>query len=111
MNWWVCWLFLGLAIVMEVSGTTCMKMAAGFTRLVPSVFVFIFYGLSLASLTIALKKIDVSMAYAVWSGAGTALIAVIAWWWFDESMTAAKIACLVMMITGVVGLNLLSNPQ
>ena len=86
-----------------------MKLADGFSRLLPSIFVFVFYGMSLASLTVALKKIEVGTAYAVWAGSGTGLIAVIAWWWFDEAMTAAKIACLGMIVVGVVGLNLLSE--
>ena len=110
MNWWTCWLFLSFAIALEVSGTTCMKLAEGFTRPLPGVLVFVFYGLSLASLTVALKAIDVSIAYAVWAGAGTALIAAIGWRWFGESMTWAKGACLAMIVAGVVGLNLLSRP-
>jgi small multidrug resistance pump len=56
------WLYLVAAIVLEVSGTTCMKLSPGFTRLTPSVLLFVFYGLSFTALTIGLKKIDVSIA-------------------------------------------------
>ncbi len=98
--------YLVLAIIMEVSGTTCMKLADGFTKTLPSVLVFAFYGLSLAALTMALKKLDVSIAYATWSGLGTALIAMIGIYWFHEPMTALKGASLVLIIAGVVGLNM-----
>ena len=106
------WLFLFLAIAMEISGTTCMKLAQGFTRPLPSVLVFVFYGCSLAALTVALKTIDVSITYAVWSGVGTAVIAAIGVLYFKESMTPAKLACIAMIVAGVVGLYLASpKPQ
>ena len=65
------WFYLMLAIILEVSGTTSMKLSQGFTKTLPSIAMFIFYILSLISLTLALKKVDVSVAYAVWSGIGT----------------------------------------
>ncbi|MFY9609380.1 MAG: multidrug efflux SMR transporter [Blastocatellia bacterium] len=100
------WIYLVLAIVLEVSGTTCMKLSEGFTKLVPSILLFMFYTLSLGMLTLALKKIDVSVAYAVWSGMGTALIATIGVLWFKEPMTALKLISLALIIIGVVVLNL-----
>jgi small multidrug resistance pump len=100
------WVFLVLAIVLEVSGTTCMKVAQGFTRLVPSVLMFVFYGMSLASLTLALKRIEVSVAYAVWSAVGTALIAAIGILWFRETLNLLKGVSLALIILGVVGLHL-----
>ncbi len=99
-------LFLILAIIMEVSGTTCMKLSHGFTRLLPSLLMFLFYVLSLSSLTMALKKIDISVAYAIWSGLGTALIAVVGIIWFKESVSAAKLVSLSLIIIGVAGLHL-----
>lgn len=100
------WLYLALAIVLEVSGTTCMKLSEGFTKTVPSILLFVFYTLSFSMLTLALKKIDVSVAYAVWSGVGTALIATIGVLWFKEPATAIKLISLGLIIIGVVGLNL-----
>ena len=99
------WLFLVLAIVAEVVGTTCMKLSSGFTQLLPSVAMFTFYGLSLSALTMALKKIEVSVAYAIWSGLGTALIAIIGIFGFKEPATALKIMSILLIIIGVVGLN------
>ena len=99
-------LYLVLAILLEVSGTTCMKLSEGFTRMVPSILLVVFYTLSLGMLTLALKKIDVSVAYAIWSGVGTALIATIGVLWFKEPATALKLISLGLIIIGVVGLNL-----
>jgi small multidrug resistance pump len=100
------WLFLVVAISLEVAGTTCMKMSQGFSKLIPSILVFCFYGCSLAALTMALNKIDVSIAYAVWSGLGTAAIALIGCCVFGENINLLKWVGLVFVITGVVALNL-----
>ena len=112
-NWYklclMSWVYLIVAILLEVSGTTCMKLSQGLTKLGPSVLVFVFYGCSLVGLTLALKKLQVSVAYAVWSGVGTAVVAVIGVVWFKEPMTAVKMVCLTMIIAGVVGLYLLGG--
>lgn len=100
------WLYLALAIVLEVSGTTCMKLSEGFTKLGPSILLVVFYTLSFGMLTLALKRLDVSIAYAVWSGVGTALIAAIGVLWFKEPVTALKLISLGLIIIGVMGLNL-----
>lgn len=103
------WVFLGIAIVLEVAGTTSMKLADGFTRPVPSVLIFVFYGLSFTALTFALKKIEISVTYAIWSGVGMALIAGIGAVWFREALTPMKIAAILLIIVGVVMLNLTSK--
>lgn len=100
------WLYLILAILLEVCGTTCMKLSEGFTKTIPSILLFVFYSLSFGMLTMALKKLDVSLAYAVWSGMGTALIATIGVLWFKEPLTALKLISLGLIVLGVVGLNL-----
>lgn len=100
------WLILCVAIVLEVCGTTCMKLSEGFTRLWPSILMGVFYVGSLGALTFALKKIDVSVAYAVWAGLGTALIAMLGIFYFHEPATTGKLVSLLLIIAGVVGLNL-----
>ncbi len=100
------WFLLFGAILLEVAGTISMKLSSGFTKLVPSVLLFVFYAASFTVLTFALKKIDVSVAYAVWAGVGTALIAIIGMIWFHEPATAVKIISILLIITGVIGLNL-----
>ena len=67
------WILLVVAILLEFVGTTNMKPSEGFSRLVPSVLVLLFYALSIVALTFAVNRLDVSVAYAVWSGMGTAL--------------------------------------
>ncbi len=100
------WLLLVGAILCEVVGTTSMKMSEGFRRLTPSILLFVFYGMSFTCMTFALRKLEVSVAYAVWSALGTALIAIIGIAIFRESLTPLKVVCLVLIIAGVVGLNL-----
>ncbi|MFH1231936.1 MAG: multidrug efflux SMR transporter [Planctomycetota bacterium] len=100
------WLYLVMAIILEVSGTTSMKLSNGFTRLMPSIAMFIFYALSFIFLTFAIKKIDIGVAYAIWSGLGTACIGVIGIGLFKEPATAIKFISLGLIIIGIVGLNL-----
>jgi small multidrug resistance pump len=100
------WVFLVGAIVLEVAGTTSMKLSGGFTKPVPSVLLFACYAASFTALTFALKKIDVSVAYAIWSGVGTALIAAIGILYFREAFSVLKLVSLMLIIAGVVGLNL-----
>jgi len=100
------WIILIFAIVTEVAGTTAMKLSRGFTRIAPSIAMGVFYIISFILLNLALKKINVSMAYAIWSGIGTALIAMIGFVWFKESMNAVKVISLGLIILGVMGLEL-----
>ncbi len=103
------WVLLTLAIVFEVAGTTCMKLSAGFTRLLPSILMLVFYVVSFGFLTFTLKKVDVSIAYAIWSGMGTALIATIGVLWFREPLGLLKVCGLLAIVGGVVALNLSSG--
>ncbi|MEH2368100.1 DMT family transporter [Nostoc sp.] len=99
------WIYLIIAILFEVSGTTCMKLSEGFTKIVPSVLIFVFYGLCFTFLTFALKKLEVSVAYAVWAGLGTILVALIGIIWFRESATFIKLVSISLIIIGVIGIN------
>ncbi len=98
------WACLAGAIVLEIAGTMSMKMSQGFTRTLPSVLLFIFYGVSFALMTVAVKKIDVSVSYAIWSGVGTATIALIGVFWFRETLTTIQVASIVLIVVGVIGL-------
>jgi small multidrug resistance pump len=103
------WALLLLAIAAEVLGTTCMKLSHGFTRLAPSVGTGLCYLLSLSLLSLVLRHISVSTAYAVWSGVGTAAVAVIGMLAFREQVNVTKAACIVLIIIGAVGLKMLSS--
>ena len=72
---------------------------------VPSVLLFVFYAMSFTLMTIAVKKIDMSVSYAIWSGVGTALIAIIGIGFFKEPITALKVVSLLLIVVGVFGLN------
>jgi small multidrug resistance pump len=100
------WLYLALGIVFEVLGTVCMKYAEGFSKFWPSVLVFLFYGLSLALLVLVLEKFEVSIAYAIWASAGTALIATIGIVFFKEPVSVAKVVSIALIIAGIIGLEL-----
>lgn len=102
MKWWI----LALGIVFEVLGTICMKYAEGFTKLIPSIFVFVFYGISLAALVFVLEKMQVSIAYAIWASAGIVLIAILGIVFFHETISTIKIVSLVLIILGILGLEL-----
>lgn len=100
------WILLMLAIVLEVSGTLCMRLSEGFQRLWPSLGVLVFYGACFTLLTLALRTLSLSVAYAVWAGLGTALVAIAGIAFFGESMSLSKLASLGLIVAGVVGLHL-----
>ena len=105
------WILLVVAIVLEVVGTTNMKLSEGFSKLVPSMLVLFFYALSIVALTFAVNRLDVSVAYAMWSGMGTALVAMIGIWFFQESLTTTKLVALGLIIVGVAMLHLTSESR
>ena len=102
------WLLLVASIVLEVLGTMSMKLSEGFTKPMYSALVAVFYALSIAGLALVLKRIDVSVAYAVWSGLGTAFIAMVGGSVFGEALTVVKVVALVLIVVGVVMLNMVS---
>ncbi|UGV41491.1 multidrug efflux SMR transporter [Methanococcoides orientis] len=103
------YVFLFAAILFEVMGTTCMKLSEGFTKTLPSIMIFVFYGVSFTLFTLALKRLEVSLAYAIWSGIGTLSITAIGIFYFDETLTALKVGSIALIVIGVIGLNLSSG--
>ena len=99
------WGVLAVAIELEVAGTTCMRLSDGFSRLTPSVLIFVFYALSFALNTLIIGTLGLSVVYAVWSGVGTVLTAAIGILYFKEPATAVKLACVGLIIIGVMGLH------
>ncbi len=100
------YLFLALAISSEICATVSMKFSEGFTRLLPSIVVVVGYVFSFVMLSQALKHISVSTAYAIWSGAGTAVVAAIGFTFLGEGLNALKLVGILLIIAGVVALNL-----
>jgi small multidrug resistance pump len=100
------WIYLVLAIITEVAGTVFLKLSDGMTKIVPIILTFTLYGVSFFLLGLCLKKIDVAVSYAIWSGLGTALITVIGFMYFKEPISVLKVVSITLIIIGVVGLNL-----
>lgn len=100
------WLWLGLAIVAEIVATTALRYSNGFSNFVPSLFTAVGYVIAFAMLSQALRTIDLGIAYAVWAGVGTAIIAIIGILVFGEPGTIAKTLGIAMIIVGVVLVNL-----
>ncbi|WP_461027083.1 DMT family transporter [Streptomyces sparsus] len=100
------YLMLASAIFAEVLATTSMKYSDGFTRLWPSLGTAVGYLIAFYLLAQTLRTMSVGTAYAIWSGAGTAAVAVIGMAFIGEAVTAAKISGLLLVIAGVVMLNL-----
>jgi small multidrug resistance pump len=100
------WLYLFAAIVFEVGGTTSMKLTEGFSKPLFIIPMAVGYALAFALLALALKRIDVGTAYAIWSGVGTALVALIGIFWFRDAVSALKLVSLGLIVVGVVGLRL-----
>ena len=94
------WILLCAAILLEVAGITSMKLSRGFAEPLPSIAVPIFYVLSAAAVILALKRLDLSVTYAIWSGVGTALAALIGIAYFREPLTLFKIASLALVVLG-----------
>jgi small multidrug resistance pump len=100
------WLYLAAAIATEVVGTVFLRYTDGFTNPGPSALVVVTYAGSLWLTALALKQLEISLAYAVWAGVGTAAVAVIGMTALGESVNALKLASIALVIGGVVGLNL-----
>ena len=79
------WIYLTIAIMFEKMGTVCLKLSSGFSKIVPSVLVFVFYGVGFILLIKAVEKIDISPVYAIWSGLGIVMVSVIGFLCFKET--------------------------
>jgi small multidrug resistance pump len=100
------WIYLAIAIVTEVIGTSSLKAADGFTRLIPSILVVIGYTCSFYFLSLALRSIPVGVAYAIWSGIGIVLISSVAWLVYGQKLSTASLIGMSLIIMGVCVLNL-----
>jgi multidrug transporter EmrE-like cation transporter len=105
----IAWLYLGIAILAEVTATSTLKAAEGFSRLIPSLVVVAGYGVSFFFLSLALKSIPVGIAYAVWAGVGVALVTAIAWILYGQKLDPGALAGMFLIVSGVVVLNLFSR--
>lgn len=103
------YIFLGVAIVLELVSTSMMKASMGFTKLVPSVAFIVGMSSSFYILSQALTSIPLSIAYAIWSGIGTALTALIGMFIWKEQLNLYSALGILLIVMGVVVLNLKGN--
>lgn len=103
------YLYLVIAIMAEVAGTTALKSSEGFTKLLPSIVVLVGYGAAFYFLSLVLKNIPVGVAYAIWSGAGIVLISVVGLVMYGQKLDAPAIIGMAFIIFGIVIMNVFSS--
>ena len=103
------WLYLSVAILSEVVATSALKAADGFSRWFPSLLVVTGYGLSFHFLSLTLRTIPLGIAYAIWSGVGVALVSLVGWAIYRQSLDIGAFVGIVLIVAGVVVLNLFSK--
>ena len=103
------YVYLGAAIVCEVIATSALKASDEFTRPVPSIIVVIGYAVAFYLLSLTLRTMPVGIAYAIWSGVGIVLIALVGLIWFRQSLDLPAIIGLALIIVGVVVVNVFSK--
>ena len=102
------WIYLFFAGIFEIGWAIGLKYTAGFTRLVPTLLTVASMIVSLGLLGLALKTLPVGTAYAIWTGIGTVGTALLGIWLLGEPATAARLACIALIVSGIVGLKLVA---
>lgn len=103
------WLYLAIAIVSEVAATSALKAAEGFTRWGPSLLVVIGYASAFYFLSLTLRSIPLGVTYAIWSGVGVALVSIVGWVMYHQSLDIAAFIGIAFIVAGVVILSLFSK--
>jgi small multidrug resistance pump len=101
----VAWSLLATAILFEVAGTTHMKLSQGLTNLKATIIMFSCYAVAFSLNSMAVRRLDLSVTYAIWSGVGTALTAVIGFMYFKEAITPLRVTGILLIIAGVLALH------
>ncbi|SDE66812.1 small multidrug resistance pump [Paracoccus isoporae] len=107
------WMWLAGAVGLEVVGTTALQQSAQFTRTGPTVLMAVCYGLSFYALSVVVQSMPVGVMYAVWSGAGIALISLIGWAFLGQRLDGPAVIGIGLIAAGVIVINLFSraNPH
>ncbi len=103
------YVYLALAIVAEVVATSALKASEGFTRLGPSLLAAAGYGVAFYLLSLTLKSVPVGVAYAIWSGAGIVLIALIGWLVLKQPLNLVAMLGMALIVAGVAVIQLFST--
>lgn len=102
------WIFLLLAGIMEIGWVMSIKYSEGFTQIIPSAIMIVFMILSLYLLSLALKSISIGTGYAIWTGIGAVGAALIGMMFLGDSKDIGRVACVFLVISGIVGLKFFS---
>ena len=105
------WLYLFIAGLFECAWAIGLKYTEGFSKPLPTVLTMIAMGISFWLLSIAMKTIPVGTAYAVWTGIGAVGVAIMGMFLFNESKDILRILCLLLIVSGIVGLKLVSKGE
>ncbi len=100
---------MAIAICLEVLGTVCMKLSNGFTEVIPSILMLLFYGFGFLAFVACIARVQISIAYALWTAIGMVAISIIDIIFFDAHLSSIKILAFVLISLGVIGLTL--DPQ
>ncbi len=100
------YLILAIAILAEVAATSFLKQSEGFTRPIPSLVALIGYAAAFYCLSLALRSVPTGIAYAIWSGVGVVLVALIAWLFQGQRLDLPAILGMALIVAGVLVLNL-----
>ncbi|GAB5376522.1 MAG: SMR family transporter [Acuticoccus sp.] len=103
------YLFLAIAIVGEVIGTTALARSESFTKLVPSLVTVLGYAVAFWFLSLPLRVLPTGVVYAIWSGMGIVLISAIGWIWFRQTLDFAALLGIGFILTGVIIVNAFSS--
>ncbi len=98
------WLWLFLAILAEVVGTTALKLSEGFTRWLPILLLILGYGFAMYAMSQSLRDLSLSLVYAVWSAAGIGLITLVGFFFFSEDFSLLQGLSLLLILLGIIGL-------
>ncbi|WP_295806391.1 quaternary ammonium compound efflux SMR transporter SugE [uncultured Victivallis sp.] len=102
------WIWLCIAGILEIFWAVGMKYSHGFTRLIPSLLTAAAMLASLGCLALAMRTLPLGTAYAVWTGIGTVGTVIVGMIFFGESTAVLRLLCLLLIVSGIVGLKLLS---
>lgn len=103
------YLYLAIAIIAEVAATSALKASEEFTRLIPSVIVVIGYGLAFYFMTLVLRVLPVGVTYAIWSGLGIVLVAIVSFYLYDQIPDLPAILGMGLIILGIIVIQLFSK--
>ena len=103
------WIYLIIAISGEVVATSSLKLAEGFTKLIPSMIAVAGYSVAFYFLSLALKYIPLGIAYAIWCGIGIVLVTLVGWLFYKQTMDVPAIIGIMLIFAGVMVINLFSK--